>query len=288
MCPASAQSLLADLSRWHLLPTWGESQTQSNLLQLTPIGLTLLNNALISFSFSNTFLSLGESSQPFDKLTASTPGSFDPPFPLLIWALPALPALLRPLSWLVVQLAPHKIVSETSALVSAGEKEYVQKSISGSFAGQAINSGVLLHLLLTHLCPLIQPSSLHEAAIVLPTLICSTFSSILLNFWPDICHMWYIDYNREIYNREMNICVAVINTFLWLPCHGIDFEQKYSISNYLSTLHPPHLEKMPSFLAATTPPFCGNSLLGCICHPSWRQIAVKSHWQIFTKWTFLG
>ena len=51
----------------------------------------------------------------------SLPGNFDSPFPLLVWALPSLPALLFPLSWLVAQLVPNKIVSETSALVSAGK-----------------------------------------------------------------------------------------------------------------------------------------------------------------------
>jgi len=118
---------------------------------LTPIGLALLNSALIAFSFSNTFLSLG---------------SFDPPFSLLIWTLPSLPALLWPLSWLLAQLVPQKIVLK-SALVAAGH---------------AINSGVVLHILMTHLWPLIQPSSLHDAVIVVPTIISSTFVSIVLNF----------------------------------------------------------------------------------------------------------
>ena len=53
-----------------------------------------------------------------------------------------------------------------------------------SYLGQAVTSGVLLHLLLAHLCPLILPTSINEAAAVLPTLSFSTSVSILLRFWP--------------------------------------------------------------------------------------------------------
>ena len=74
MCPAFALSLLGDLCQRLFLQTRGESQTQPTLLQLTPIGLTLLNNALVSFSFANTFLSLGE---PL-SLVSSTNNSYLP------------------------------------------------------------------------------------------------------------------------------------------------------------------------------------------------------------------
>ena len=158
-----------------------------SLLQLTPIGLRIFNNALLAFSFSNTFLSLGKPLIEQNFLIFSKiliPGSFEPPFTPLIWSLPTLPALLGPLGFLLVsQSAPQKLALQTSWLVSSGNGlKHGSTNHLNPLSGQAINSGVLLHLLLSHLCPLILPSSKQEATVVLPTLSFSTSVSILLRF----------------------------------------------------------------------------------------------------------
>ena len=101
-----------------------KSEEVWSLLQLTPIGLRTFNNALLSFSFSNTFLSLGKPLMEQNCLNFSKiliPGSFEPPFTPLIWSLPTLPALLGPLGFLLVsQSAPQKLALQTSWLVSSG------------------------------------------------------------------------------------------------------------------------------------------------------------------------